>query len=129
MKAVATVAAIVGAGVATLAAIGSPGYVIGKTPRETALGAAKRFAIHEVRVRPNYPLTYKLDNCRLLFRQPWVGWGCYYEIDGYGPTAAPECDLLVVAVKRVAAGTYRGTGIRLKTVRVSPCPTAVAAYG
>ena len=97
-----------------------PGGILFPLP----LAAADQLAAHDVRVHPNYPLTYKLGTCRRLFSQPWVGWRCTYALEGYGPNEPFECDSLMVAVKRLSDGTYRAreVGLRTETSR-SPCRT------
>jgi hypothetical protein len=118
------VATLTAVAAVTIPAVASAGDVIAPTPWAAALAAAKQFAAHDVRVHPNYPLTYKLGACRRLFSQPWVAWRCTYALEGYGPNEPYECDSLTVAVKRLSDGTYRGreVGLRTETSR-SPCRT------
>ena len=105
----------------------SAGSVIGATPRAAALAATAKYAAHEIQVfHPNYPgLTYKLGNCKLLFRRPWVAWGCAYETGALGPeVGAPrECVVLKLALKRLLEANYRATvaGI-VRITHSSLCP-------
>jgi hypothetical protein len=100
-----------------------PDYVIGATPRAAALAATAKFAAHEVSTYTNHPdVTYKLGNCQLLFRHPWMAWGCKYGIYGLAPSGPPICDHLRVAVKRLPDGTYRATALGKRDVtREVPC--------
>ena len=109
-------------GLSLCAAPLSAGSVIGATPRAAALAATAKYAAHEVKVfHPNVPgMTYKLGNCKLLFRRPWVAWGCAYETDG-GPL---DCVVVKLALKQLPEASYRATVAGLvRVTHSSPCPS------
>ena len=127
MKRAACVAAFGALGSSLCVSPASTGSVIGATPRAAALAATAKYAAHEIQVfYPNHPgLTYKLGNCKLLFRRPWVAWGCAYETGVLGPQAgAPrECVVLKLALKRLPEANYRATVAGIVRITHSPrCP-------
>ncbi|MHB8468229.1 MAG: hypothetical protein ACYDCH_00505 [Gaiellaceae bacterium] len=111
---VSALAAVAAAGVVS----GASGAVIEPTPQAAALAATQKFVLHDIHAW-NRPLRYTLGTCRVLFRRPWVAYGCQYRIHGL----PSEClDLLTVAVKRLAGGRYRAEAVKWRDLPSSaPC--------
>jgi len=97
--------------VATTCLVAAPAsaFVIASTPQAAALAATKKFAIHEV-VAWNRPgVAYILGTCHVLHRKPWLAYNCGFELHG----VPSYCHgVLTVAVRRLAAGSYRAQGVK-----------------
>ena len=121
MKRATFAAALASAALSIYASPASAGSVTGATARAAALAATEKYAAHEIQVfHPNDPgLTYKPGNCKLLFRRPWVAWGCEYQTD----RSPLDCVVLKLALKRLSDANYQATVAGLvRITHSSPCP-------
>jgi ketosteroid isomerase-like protein len=92
----------------TMSAVASA-YVIASTPLAAARMATEKHAAHEVTAWNQPQVAYTMGTCRVLHRKPYLAYECGWKLHGVPDYCQGR---LVAAVRKLADGRWRATGVK-----------------